>query len=105
MADHRFSGHDAFSADRTVVLLARQHPPAKPLAGDQGLYARMTLLLARPGAMTGLADPAGLSYIRITGGELRIGRSPGTPTCLPRRWPASISPYSATSGGLLPAGS
>ena len=65
--------HGAFSADRCVALISQPHPQANALASDLGLFALMTLRLAGPAALSDLADPADLSFVRIAGGELRIG--------------------------------
>ncbi len=65
--------HRAFSVDHSVALLSRPYPRAKEPTGDLGLFALMTLRLAGPFALSDLADPADLSYVRIAGGELRIG--------------------------------
>lgn len=65
--------HGAFSADRCVALISQPFPQAKVLASDLGLFALMTIRLAGPTALSDLADPADLSYVRIAGGDLRIG--------------------------------
>lgn len=67
------SEHGAFSADRCVALISQPSPQANVPASDLGLFALMTLRLAGPAALSDLADPADLSYVRIAGGELRIG--------------------------------
>jgi aerobic carbon-monoxide dehydrogenase medium subunit len=72
MADAARSGR-VFSADDSVALLTRPQPGAAVHASGQGLFALMALRLAGPEARAGLADPADLAYVRIVGGELRIG--------------------------------
>jgi carbon-monoxide dehydrogenase medium subunit len=65
-------GHGVFSADRAIALLSRPYPTAE--AGTEpGLFALMTLRLAGPAALRELGDPAGLSYVRVVAGELRVG--------------------------------
>src|SRR6266496_1629975 len=65
--------HRPFRADHAVALLSRPYPQAKVQAADLGLFALMTFRLAEPRVLSDLADPAGLCYVRIAGGELRIG--------------------------------
>jgi carbon-monoxide dehydrogenase medium subunit len=72
MADAARPGR-AFSAEDSVALLTRPQPHAAVHTSGPGLFALMALRLAGPQARAGLADPADLSYVRIVGGELRIG--------------------------------
>jgi carbon-monoxide dehydrogenase medium subunit len=65
--------HRPFRADHAVALLSRPYPQAKVQAADLGLFALMTFRLAEPLALSDLADPADLCYVRIARGELRIG--------------------------------
>ena len=73
MEDLRQFRHGAFSVDHSVALLSQPCPQAGGPASDLGLFALMTLRLAGPAALGDLADPADLCYVRIAGGELRIG--------------------------------
>ena len=73
MACSAGSGGREFSAADSVALLSRPRERAEVAAGGQGRLALMALRLAAPEARAGLCDPAGLSYVRVLGGELRIG--------------------------------
>jgi aerobic carbon-monoxide dehydrogenase medium subunit len=73
MAGGAGSGGPEFSAAHSVALLSRPRERAETTAGGQGRLALMALRLAAPEARAGVGDPAGLSYVRVLGGELRIG--------------------------------
>jgi carbon-monoxide dehydrogenase medium subunit len=65
--------HEAFSVDDSLAMHARPGLQASLPASDTGWFVLRRIRLARPEAMGGLSAPAGLSYIRVAGGELRIG--------------------------------
>lgn len=73
MACSAGSGGREFSAADSVALLSRPLERAEVAAGGQGRLALMALRLAAPEAQAGVGDPAGLSYVRVLCGELRIG--------------------------------
>jgi carbon-monoxide dehydrogenase medium subunit len=60
----------ATSVEHALALLARFGPEARILAGGHSLIPMMKLRLVQPET---LIDINGLSYIKVTGGELRIG--------------------------------
>jgi len=68
-----FSYHRARSADEAVSLLAELGDEAKLLAGGQSLVAMMNFRLARPAALVDVSRLAGLRYVRVDNGGLRIG--------------------------------
>jgi aerobic carbon-monoxide dehydrogenase medium subunit len=73
MAGAAGSGRLSFSAADSVALLSRPWDQAGPAAGGPGRFAMTVARLAAPEAQAGVADPEGLSYVRVLGGELRIG--------------------------------
>ena len=63
----------ATSVDHALTLLARFGPEARVLAGGHSLIPMMKLRLAQPETLIDINGLTGLSYIQVTGGELRIG--------------------------------
>src|SRR5258706_10202400 len=63
----------ATSVGQTLDLLAQWGEDARVIAGGHSLIPMMKLRLARPTALIDINDVAELSYIRVEGGELRIG--------------------------------
>jgi aerobic carbon-monoxide dehydrogenase medium subunit len=62
---------EAYSPDRSVALLTR--PRSSAAGAPAGGVPLLRFRLAGPEALANLAGPAGLSYIRVVGSELRIG--------------------------------
>jgi aerobic carbon-monoxide dehydrogenase medium subunit len=60
----------AFSVERSVALLSR---PQTRAARAQGLFTSRMLRLGAPAVVREVADPGSLTYVRVVGGELRIG--------------------------------
>ncbi|WP_327007902.1 xanthine dehydrogenase family protein subunit M [Dactylosporangium sp. NBC_01737] len=58
---------------QTLDLLAQWGEDARVIAGGHSLIPMMKLRLARPTALIDINDVGELSYIRVEGGELRIG--------------------------------
>lgn len=54
-------------------MLDRHRDTARPLAGGQSLVPMMNMRLARPGQLVDLNGLSELSYLKVDGGELRIG--------------------------------
>jgi carbon-monoxide dehydrogenase medium subunit len=63
----------ATSVEHAVALLARFGPEARILAGGHSLIPMMKLRLAQPETLIDINGLSELSYLKITGGELRIG--------------------------------
>jgi carbon-monoxide dehydrogenase medium subunit len=63
----------ATSVSQTLDLLAQWGEDARVIAGGHSLIPMMKLRLARPTALIDINDVSELSYIRVEGGELRIG--------------------------------
>jgi carbon-monoxide dehydrogenase medium subunit len=63
----------ATSVDHAVALLERHGPEARLIAGGHSLLPMMKLRLAHPEILIDINDLAELSYVRVDGGELRIG--------------------------------
>jgi carbon-monoxide dehydrogenase medium subunit len=63
----------ATTVSQTLDLLAQWGEDARVIAGGHSLIPMMKLRLARPTALIDINDVGELSYIRVEGGELRIG--------------------------------
>jgi aerobic carbon-monoxide dehydrogenase medium subunit len=63
----------ATSVDHALALLARFGPEARILAGGHSLIPMMKLRLAQPETLIDINGLSELSYLKVTGGELRIG--------------------------------
>jgi aerobic carbon-monoxide dehydrogenase medium subunit len=63
----------ASSVSHALALLARYGPEARILAGGHSLIPMMKLRLAQPEVLVDINGLAGLRFIRVAGGELRIG--------------------------------
>jgi carbon-monoxide dehydrogenase medium subunit len=63
----------ASSVDHALRLLARFGPEARVLAGGHSLIPMMKLRLAQPETLIDINGLTGLSYVKVTDGELRIG--------------------------------
>jgi aerobic carbon-monoxide dehydrogenase medium subunit len=63
----------ASSVDHALSLLARYGPEARILAGGHSLIPMMKLRLAQPETLIDINGLSELSYVELTGGELRIG--------------------------------
>jgi carbon-monoxide dehydrogenase medium subunit len=63
----------ATSIEHALALLARFGPEARILAGGHSLIPMMKLRLAQPETLIDINGLGELCYIRVTGGELRIG--------------------------------
>ena len=63
----------ATSVEHALGLLARFGPEARVLAGGHSLIPMMKLRLAQPETLIDINGLGELCYIRVTGGELRIG--------------------------------
>jgi aerobic carbon-monoxide dehydrogenase medium subunit len=63
----------ATSIDHALALLARFGPEARVLAGGHSLIPMMKLRLAQPETLIDINGIGDLSYLKVTGGELRIG--------------------------------
>jgi len=63
----------ATSVDHALDLLARFGPEARILAGGHSLIPMMKLRLAQPETLVDINGLTELSYLTVTGGELRIG--------------------------------
>jgi aerobic carbon-monoxide dehydrogenase medium subunit len=63
----------ASSVVHALSLLARYGPEARILAGGHSLIPMMKLRLAQPETLIDINGLSELSYIEMTGGELRIG--------------------------------
>jgi aerobic carbon-monoxide dehydrogenase medium subunit len=63
----------AASVEHALSLLARYGPEARILAGGHSLIPMMKLRLAQPETLVDINGLDELSYLEVTGGELRIG--------------------------------
>ena len=63
----------ASSVEHALSLLARYGPEARILAGGHSLIPMMKLRLAQPETLVDINGLSELSYVELTGGELRIG--------------------------------
>jgi carbon-monoxide dehydrogenase medium subunit len=63
----------AGSVDEALALLERHGPEARLIAGGHSLLPMMKLRLARPEVLIDINDLTELAFIRLEGGELRIG--------------------------------
>jgi aerobic carbon-monoxide dehydrogenase medium subunit len=63
----------ATSVAHALALLARFGPEARILAGGHSLIPMMKLRLAQPGTLIDINGLSELSYLTVTGDELRIG--------------------------------
>jgi len=63
----------ATSVAHAIALLARFGPEARILAGGHSLIPMMKLRLAQPETLIDINGLSELNYIRVTGGQLRIG--------------------------------
>jgi aerobic carbon-monoxide dehydrogenase medium subunit len=63
----------AASVEHALHLLARFGPEARVLAGGHSLIPMMKLRLAQPEILIDINGLAELSYLTVTGGQLRIG--------------------------------
>lgn len=70
MADAACPEVGTFSVERTVALLSRTRAGG---AGPQSLFTTRMLQLGAPAVVRDVADPGSLAYVRVVGGELRIG--------------------------------
>jgi len=66
----------ATSVEHALALLARFGPEARILAGGHSLIPMMKLRLAQPETLIDINGLSELAYLRVTGGELRIGPQP-----------------------------
>src|ERR1700733_15273000 len=95
----------ATSVEHALALLARFGPEARILAGGHSLIPMMKLRLVQPETLIDINGLSELSYIDVTGGEMRIGaltRPPGARGRPPRRSPASPSRSCTTPSGSSP---
>jgi aerobic carbon-monoxide dehydrogenase medium subunit len=63
----------ATSIEHALALLARFGPEARVLAGGHSLIPMMKLRLAQPETLIDINGIGELSYLKVAGGELRIG--------------------------------
>jgi carbon-monoxide dehydrogenase medium subunit len=63
----------AASVEHALALLTRYGPEARVLAGGHSLIPMMKLRLAQPETLVDINGLSELSYLRVVGGELRIG--------------------------------
>jgi aerobic carbon-monoxide dehydrogenase medium subunit len=63
----------AASVEHALALLARFGPQSRILAGGHSLIPMMKLRLAQPETLIDINGLTELSYIQVSGGELRIG--------------------------------
>src|SRR5437016_9368700 len=63
----------AASVEHALALLARYGPEARVLAGGHSLIPMMKLRLAQPETLVDINGLGELAYLRVAGGELRIG--------------------------------
>jgi carbon-monoxide dehydrogenase medium subunit len=68
-----FEYERATSVEHALDLLARFGPEARVLAGGHSLIPMMKLRLAQPETLVDINGLAELSYLTVTGGQLRIG--------------------------------
>jgi len=69
----RFDYYDPTTLAEALSLLAQFGDTAKPLAGGQSLVPMMNMRLARPAQLVDLNRLGELNYLKVEGGELRIG--------------------------------
>jgi carbon-monoxide dehydrogenase medium subunit len=63
----------AASVEHALALLARYGPESRILAGGHSLIPMMKLRLAQPETLVDINGLSELSFLRVDGGELRIG--------------------------------
>ncbi|HET8641693.1 MAG TPA: xanthine dehydrogenase family protein subunit M [Pseudonocardiaceae bacterium] len=63
----------ASTVEEALALLSRAGPGARVVAGGHSLIPMMKLRLAQPERLIDINDVTELSFIRVDGGELRIG--------------------------------
>ncbi len=68
-----FTYHRAYEVQEVIELLTQLGPEAKILAGGQSLVALMNFRLARPTALVDVNGVAGLDYLDLHAGVLRVG--------------------------------
>jgi carbon-monoxide dehydrogenase medium subunit len=68
-----FEYERATSVDHALALLAKFGPESRVLAGGHSLIPMMKLRLAQPETLIDINGLTELSFIQVTGGELRIG--------------------------------
>jgi carbon-monoxide dehydrogenase medium subunit len=68
-----FEYERAASVPHALALLAKFGPESRVLAGGHSLIPMMKLRLAQPETLIDINDLTELSYLKVTGGELRIG--------------------------------
>src|SRR3954452_24282698 len=68
-----FEYERASSVDDALALLERLGPEARVIAGGHSLLPMMKLRLAAPEHLVDINDLSDLDYIRVEGGEIRIG--------------------------------
>ncbi len=73
MKPAHFEYHAPKNLAEALSLLSKLGDTARPLAGGQSLVPMMNFRLARPSNLVDLNQVSELSYIKIEGGELRIG--------------------------------
>ncbi len=73
MKPAQFEYYDPTTLAEALALLSKLGDTARPLAGGQSLVPMMNFRLARPAHLVDLNPVAELSYLKLEGGELRIG--------------------------------
>jgi CO/xanthine dehydrogenase FAD-binding subunit len=73
MKPANFDYHDPATLDEALELMAQFGEQARPLAGGQSLVPLMNFRLIRPAHLIDLNGVAGLSYLKMDDGALRIG--------------------------------
>ena len=73
MKPAKFDYYDPTTLDEALSLLAQFGDQARPLAGGQSLVPLMNFRLIRPAHLIDLNGVAGLSYLKIDDGALRLG--------------------------------
>ena len=73
MKPANFDYHDPNTLDEALGLMAQFGDQARPLAGGQSLVPLMNFRLIRPAHLIDLNNVAGLSYLKMDDGTLRIG--------------------------------
>jgi hypothetical protein len=73
MKPAKFDYYDPTTLDEALSLLAQFGDRARPLAGGQSLVPLMNFRLIRPAHLIDLNGVAGLSYLKIDDGALRLG--------------------------------
>lgn len=92
MKPAKFDYHDPTTLDDALGLMAQFGEQARPLAGGQSLVPLMNFRLIRPGHLIDLNGVAGLSYLKMDDGMLRLGattrqRELERSTIVAQRWP------------------